>query len=113
MAKTEKEAEIVVPLKYLSNFWRTLDMPLINCAINLILTCSENCVLTSKSTRDKFIGAGTDENPQFPEINNPANATFKTTDTKLNVPVVALSTKDDNNFFEQLKLGFKRTIKWN
>ena len=49
---TEKEVEIVVPLKHFSNFWRTLDMPLINCGINLILTQSENCVLTSKATRD-------------------------------------------------------------
>ena len=40
-------------------------MPLINCEINLILTWSEKCVLTSKATRDKFIGTGTDENPQF------------------------------------------------
>ena len=109
----EKEVEIVVPLKYLSNSWRTLDMPLINCEINLILTLSENCVLTSKVTKDKFIGTSTDENPQFPEINNPTNATFKITDTKLYVPVVTLSTKDDNDFLEQLKSGFKRTIKWN
>ena len=35
---TEKEVKIVVPLKHLSNFWRTLDMSLINCEINLILT---------------------------------------------------------------------------
>ena len=110
---TEKEAEIVMPLKYLSNFWRTLDMLLINYQINLILTWSENYVLTSKVTRDKFIGTGTDENPQCSEINNPTNATFKITDTKLYVPVVTLSTKDDNNFLEQLKSGFKRTIKWN
>ena len=88
-------------------------MPLINCEINLILTWSENCVLTSKVTRDKFIGTGTDENPQFPEINDPTNATFEITDAKLYVPVVTLSTKDDNNFLEQLKSGFKRTIKWN
>ena len=80
---TEKEVEIVVPLKYLSNFWRTLNMPLINCEINLILTWSEKCVLTSKATRDKFIGTGTDENPQFSEISNPTNATFKIKDTKL------------------------------
>ena len=40
-------------------------------------------------------------------------ATFKTKYTKLYVPVVTLSTKDDNNFLEQLKSGFKRTIKWN
>ena len=52
---TEKEVEIVVPLKHLSNFWRTLDIPLINCEIcelNLILTWSENCVITSKAARD-------------------------------------------------------------
>ena len=88
-------------------------MPLINCETNLILTWSENCVLKSKVTRDKFIGTGTDENPQFPEINNPRNSTFKITYTKLYVPVVTLSTKDDNHFLEQLKPGFKRTIKWN
>ena len=41
-----------MPLKYLSNFWRTLDMPLVNCEKNLILTWSENCILTSKATRD-------------------------------------------------------------
>ena len=50
----EKEAKIVVPLKHLSNFWKTLDMPLINCEINLILTWSENCVLTCKGQKDKF-----------------------------------------------------------
>ena len=110
---TEIEVEIVVPLKYLTNFWRVLNMSLINCEINLILTWSENCVLTSKVTRDKFIGTGTDENSQFPEINNPANAIFKITDTKLYVPVITLSTKDDNTFLEQFKSGFKRTIKWN
>ena len=51
-SNTEKEVGIFVPLKYLSNFWRTLDMPLVNCEKNLILTWSENCILTSKATRD-------------------------------------------------------------
>ena len=74
----------------------------INCEINLILTWSENCVLTSKAQRDTFIDTGNDENPQFSEINNPTNAIFKITDTKLYVPVVTLSTKNDN-FLEQLK----------
>ena len=106
-----KDVEIVVPLKYLSNFWRTLDMPLINCEINLILTWSENCVLTSKATRDAVPAQG--GNPAVTRVNNPTNATFKITDTKLYVPVVTLSTTDDNNFLEQLKSGFKRTIKWN
>ena len=45
---TAKDAEIVVPLKHLRNLWRILDMPLINCEINLILTWSENCVITIK-----------------------------------------------------------------
>ena len=45
----ENEVEIVVPLKHLSNFWRTLDMPLINCEINPILTWSENCVFRCRS----------------------------------------------------------------
>ena len=49
---TEKKVEIIMPLKYLSNFWRTLVIPLINCEINLILTWSGNCVLIKKATRD-------------------------------------------------------------
>ena len=85
---TEKEVKIVVPLKYFSNFWRTLEMPLINCEINVILTWSENCVLTSKVTRDA--------DPTVAAINNHTNATFKITDTKLHVPVVTLSTENDN-----------------
>ena len=47
-----KNAEIVVPLKYLSNFWRTLDMPLINREVPLTLTWTENCVITNKAARD-------------------------------------------------------------
>ena len=42
-----KDVEIMVPLKYLSNFWRTLEMPLINCEVNLILTWSSTCVIIS------------------------------------------------------------------
>ena len=68
-----------MPLKNLRNFWRTLDMPLFNCEINLILTWSENYVLTSKATRD----ADSDLNPAVATIDNPLNATFKITDTKL------------------------------
>ena len=50
---------------------------------------------------------------QEKKIYAPTNATFKITDTKLYVPFVTLSIKDDNNFLEKLKSGFKRTIKWN
>ena len=106
---TKNDVKIVVPLKYLSNFWRSLNIPLINCEVELILTWFKNCVLIDKSTREANYGA----NPVVYEIDNPENATFKITDTKLYVPVVTLSTKDDNNFLEQLKSGFKRTIKWN
>ena len=78
---TEKQIKIVVPLKHLSNFWRILDMPLINCEINLILTWPKNCVLTSKATRDAVPAQG--GNPAVAAIDNPANAAFKVTDTKV------------------------------
>ena len=81
----------MVPLKYLSNFWRTLEVPLINCEVNLILTWSSTCVITDSN------GA----------------ATFAITDTKLYVPVVTLSTQENTKFFQQLKSGFKRVINWN
>ena len=89
--RNEKDAEIMVPLKYLSNFWRTLEMPLINCEFNRILTWSSNCVITNST------GAGTFE------INN----------TKLYVPIVTLSTQDNSKLLQQLKSGFKRIIYWN
>ena len=91
-----KDVEIFVSFKYSRNFWRALDMPLINCEINLILTWTENCVLTSKVTRD----ANPDVNPAIAPVNNPTNVTFKIADTKLYVQVVSLSTKGYNNFLE-------------
>ena len=104
---TEKEFEIVVLLKYLRNVWKTLDIPLINCEINLILTWSENCVAT------RYAVSAQGGNPAASKIKNPTGETFKITGAKLYVPVVTLSTIDDNNFLEQLKLRFKKTIKWN
>ena len=64
------DVEIVVPLKYLSNFWRTLDLPLINYEVSLTLTWSENCVITSKATRE----ADPDADPALAGINYPTNA---------------------------------------
>ena len=87
----EKDVEIMIPLKYLSNFWRTLEMPLINCQVNLTLTWSSTCVITNST------GAGT----------------FVIEDTKLYVPVVTLSTEEDAKLLQQLKSGFKRVINWN
>ena len=103
------DVKIVVPLKYLSNFWRALDMALINCEVSLILTWSKNCVLTSKATTDD----DPDADPAVDKINNPTNATFKITDYKSYVSVVSLSAENDNKLLEQLKTGFKRTIKSN
>ena len=101
------DVKIVVPLKPLSNFRRSLDMPLINCEVSLTLTWSENCVITNKATKK----ADPDADTEAVGISNPTNATFKIADTKLYVPVVTLSA--ENDLLEQFKTGFKRTIKWN
>ena len=98
------DVRIVVRLKHLSNFWRTLDMPLMNCKVSLTLTWSENCVITSKSYRRVVAAQG--NNPAVDGIDNPIGATFKIKDTKLYVPVVTLSTENDNRLLEQLKTGF-------
>ena len=87
----EKDVEIMVPLKYLSNFWRTLEMPLINCEVSLILTSSSTCVIANST------GAGA----------------FEITDTKLYVLVVTSSTQDNAKLLQELKSGFKRVVNWN
>ena len=105
----KNDVKVVVPLKHLSHFWRHLDIPLINCEVELILTSFRNSVLIDKSTREADYGA--DLNVY--ETDNPEDATFKVTDIKLFVPVVTLSKENDIKLLEQLKTGFKRTIKWN
>ena len=99
----------VIPLKHVSNFWRNLNIPLINCQVELILTWFKNYVLIEQITRDTDYEA----NPRVSEINNPENAMFQIADTKLYVPVVTLSKENNIKLLEQLKSGFKRTIKWN
>ena len=99
-----------MPLKYSSNFWRTLDIPLIHCEISLDLTWSKNCVLTSKATRNALAAEG--DNPAVAQINNQTNAVFEITDCKLYVPVVTLSAENENKLIEQLKTGFKITVPW-
>ena len=89
-----KHVEIMVPLKYLSKFWRTVEMLSINCEISLNLDWSENCVIVATNVTAQA-------------------ATFSITDTKLYVPVLTLSTQDNAKMLEQLKFGFKRTINWN
>ena len=70
-------------IKYLSNFWKSLDIPLTDCEIELILTWSKNCVLADMSINAVL----------NPPIVPPSGATFQITDTKLYVPVVTLSKK--------------------
>ena len=74
-----KNVEIMVPLKYLTNFWETFEMPLNNCEITLLLTWSASCVIVSTNIANQ-------------------NATFAITDTKLYVPVVTLSQQDYANY---------------
>ena len=83
--------KIVVPLKYLSNFWRSLEMPLINCKVELSLKWYENCILSSAGTA----------------------ATFAITDTKLYVPIVTLKTEDNEKLSKLLNEGLKRSNYWN
>ena len=90
---TKNGVKIAVPLKYLSNFWRSLEMPLINCKVELSLKWIENCVLTTSA--------------------NANNATFKINDAKLYVPIVTLSAEDNAKLSKLLGEGFKRSIYWN
>ena len=99
---TKNNAKIVVPLKHLSNFWRSLNIPLINCEVELILTWFKNCVLIDKSTRDANYNA----KPRVSKIDNPENTIFQIADTKLYVTVVTLSKENDIKPLEQLKSGF-------
>ena len=90
--------KVVVPLKYLSNFFRSLEMPLINCKIKLNLTWKKECVLSTL-----------DDDADNPEN----NAVFIINDTKLYVPVVTFSKEDNKDFIEQQNKGFQQSIYWN
>ena len=88
---TKGSVKVVVPLKFLGNFFRSLEMPLINCKIKLNLTWKKECVLSNQDGAAVFI------------IN----------DTKMYVPVVTLSKEDNKDFIEQQNKGFQRSIYWN
>ena len=84
-------AKFVVPLKYLSNFFRALEMPLINCNVHLELNWKKGCLLANTGNDVKF----------------------HITDTKLYVPVITLLAKDNINFTNQQNESFKRSVYWN
>ena len=87
----KRSVKVAVPLKYLSNFFRSLEMPLINCKIKLNLTWKKECVLSTDA----------------------GDAVFIINDTKMYVPVVTLSKEDNKDFIEQQNKGFQRSIYWN
>ena len=95
-----KNATIALPLKYLSNFWRSLEMPLINYKVELKLGWTKHCVL---SVADTDNANGNDDN----------NIIFTFKDTKLYVPVVTLSARDNQKVSKLLSKGFERLVYWN
>ena len=103
----KNEAEIAAPSKHLTNFWRTLNKPLINCEIELISTWSKNYALADMAVR----AAG--NNNDHPATVAPNGLEFQITDMELYVLVVTLSKENDKKLLEQKKSGFKRTVRWN
>ena len=95
----KQEVEIVIPLKYLGNFWRALNIPLISCEVFSELKWNKNCVITSLQQRN---GDGA-----------PTGGTLNISDCKLYVTIVTLSKDDETKFLTNLKFGFKREIEWN
>ena len=102
----KNKTEIVIPLKYLSNWCRTLNIPLINCEVELVWTWSKNCVLDDMTVR----AAG--NNNDLPAIVTPTGLELYKNRHK-----IARSSchfvKRKWQLLEQLKSGFKRTVKWN
>ena len=103
----KQEVELAIPLKYLGNFWRALNIPLISCEVSLELKWNKNCVITSLEERQ------VDAGPPVVRDNSPAGATLAINDGKLYVPVVTLSKDNEIKLLTNLKSGFKREIIWN
>ena len=99
-----QEEELAILLKYLDNFWRALNIPLISCEVSLALKWDKNCVITSLEQRD--IGGGNRDNA-------PTGATLAINDCTLYVPAVTLSKDDEIKLLTNLKSGFKGEIIWN
>ena len=98
------EVELAIPLKYLGNFWRALNIPLISCEVSLELKWDKNCIIASLEQRD--IGGGNRDNA-------PTGTTLSITDCKLYIPSVTLSKDDETKLLTNLKSGFKIEIIWN
>ena len=94
-----ENAAIVVPLKYLSKFQRSLEMPLINCKLEWKLRWTKHCVLVSAGVTN--------------DVDYSNNIIFTIKDKKLYVPVVALSGKDNQKLSKLLSKGFEMLVYWN
>ena len=99
-----QEVELAIPLKYLGNFWRALNIPLLSCEVSLELKWDKNCIITSLEQKD--IGGGNRDNA-------PTGAMLAINDCKLYVPAVTLFKDDKIKLLTNLKSGFKREIIWN
>ena len=99
--------ELAIPLKYLGNFWRALNMPLISCEVSLELKWNKNCVITSLELK------AIDENNPPNRDGAPTCATLAINDCKLYIPVVTLSKADETKLLTNLKSGFITEIIWN
>ena len=96
--------ELAIPLKYLGNFWRALNMPLISCEVSLELKWNKTCVITSLEQR------AIDENNPPNRDGAPTGSTLTINDCKLYIPVVTLSKDDEIKLLTNLKSGFTREI---
>ena len=97
----KQEIELAIPLKYLGNFWRALNIPLISCEVSLELKWNKNCVITSLEERQ------VDAGPPVKIDNSPTGATLAINDCKLYIPVVTLSKDNKIKILTNLKSGFK------
>ena len=102
-----QEIELAIPLKYLGNFLRALNMSLISCEISLELKWNKNCIITS--LKERQIDAG----PPVLRDDGPTGAPLNITDCILYIPVVTLSKDDEIKLLTNLKSGFTREIIWN
>ena len=88
-----ENVQIPVPSKYISSFFRSLELPLINTKLNLELSWAKNCILINVATSN--------------------DTSFQITKTELYVPVVTLNTNDNKKLSDLLSKGFKRSVFWN
>ena len=100
----KKSIELAIPLKYLGNFWRALNIPLISCEVSLELKWNRNCAITSQQIGVNLDGGNTAA---------PTGATLTINDCKLYIPVVTLSKNDEIKLLTNLKSGLTREIEWN